>query len=51
MVARRSLTKLERRAHMSLHNTVDVDEDSKDESSYTKDRFGKKQKITNHESE
>ena len=45
MTTRRSLTKLERKAHMSIHNTVDVTDKSCRMVSYTKDRFGKKHDV------
>ena len=45
MVTRRSLNKLERKAHMSIHNTVEVVEEEVSEVSNTRDRFGKKHKI------
>ena len=45
MVAHRSLNKLERKAHMSLHNTVEVTGDEMDLKSFTRDRFGRKQVV------
>jgi len=50
MTTRRSLSKLERRAHMSIHNTVEVKEELEPVTAYTRDRFGKKQSVkTSHE--
>ena len=46
MTTHRSLTKLERKAHMSIHNKVEItDEITSEEKSLTRDRFGKKHKI------
>ena len=45
MGTRRSLNKLEFKAHMSIHNTVDVKEDEAKNSPFTRDRFGKKHEI------
>lgn len=45
MVTRRSLNKLERKAHMSIHHTKEVKEEEEQLSSFTRDRFGKKHKI------
>ncbi len=45
MAAHRSLNKLERKAHMSIHNHLDVAEESALVSSYTRDRFGKKHDV------
>ena len=45
MPTQRSLNKLERKAHMSVHNTVNVADDDKPGLRYTRDRFGKKQRI------
>lgn len=46
MSTHRSLNKLEFKAHMSIHNFVEVNdsEEPKDENS-TRDRFGKKHRI------
>ena len=45
MVTRRSLNKLERKAHMSIHDTKEVKEEKESLSHYTKDRFGKKHEV------
>ena len=45
MTTRRSLNKLERKAHMNIHNTVEVTGDETDAKSFTTDRFGKKQIV------
>ena len=47
MASKRSLNKLERKAHMSIHNVVEVTENECLDKglSYTRDRFGKKHKI------
>ena len=46
MSTKRSLNKLERKAHMNIHNTVEVREehDLRDQS-YVVDRFGKKHPV------
>ena len=49
MVTRRSLNKLERKAHMNIHNTVEVTDEDKAAKSFTRDRFGKKQAVLKHE--
>ncbi len=49
MVTRRSLNKLERKAHMSIHHTKEVKSEEENLSSFTKDRFGKKHKIASKE--
>jgi len=50
MTTRRSLSKLERKAHMSIHDTVEVKEEHEPVTAYTRDRFGKKQSVkTRHE--
>lgn len=46
MATHRSLNKLERKAHMSIHNHLDVVEEPVLVSSYTRDRFGKKHDIS-----
>ena len=51
MVTRRSLNKLERKAHMSIHNTKEVKDGDEPLSSFTKDRFGKKHKVVSKEGE
>lgn len=48
MVTHRSLNKMERKAHMNIHNVKDVAEDDiqqNSKSNYTRDRFGKKHKV------
>ena len=45
MTTHRSLNKLERKAHMSLHNTVEVTEETVREAGNTRDRFGKKHEV------
>ena len=47
MSAKRSLNKLEFKAHMNIHNTMPVADIQEVESalSYTRDRFGKKQEV------
>ena len=45
MVTRRSRTKLERKAHMNIHDTVDASKEKDSEANYTRDRFGKKHTI------
>ena len=42
----RSLNKLEFKAHMSIHNKVEVSEGETHEASHTRDRFGKKHRIS-----
>ena len=51
MVTHRSLNKLERKAHMSIHNTEEVREDDRlaGASGFTRDRFGRKQKVAKNE--
>ncbi len=44
MTTHRGLTKLERRAHMNIHNTKEVREPNK-QVGYTRDRFGKKHRV------
>lgn len=46
MTTHRSLNKLERRAHMSIHNTLEVTGENHNELSYTRDRFSKKQTVS-----
>ena len=47
MTTHRSLNKLERRAHMSIHNKVEVPEAGEPrQTSYARDRFGKKHGIS-----
>ena len=45
MATHRSRNKLERRAHMNIHNTVEVLNETPVAKNYTRDRFGKKQKA------
>lgn len=46
MTTKRSLNKLERKAHMNIHNTMEVVEgEMHPDACYTRDRFGKKQEI------
>lgn len=49
MVTHRSRNKLERKAHMNIHDTIDVAEDEarrlKTASGATRDRFGKNHEI------
>jgi hypothetical protein len=52
MTTHRSLNKLERKAHMSIHNTVEVVEEELIENvNYTRDRFGKKHKVAQNEND
>ena len=47
MTTHRSLNKLERRAHMSIHNKVEVfDVQELRQTGFTSDRFGKKHGIS-----
>ena len=48
MATHRSLNKLEFKAHMSIHNKVEVPENEAQGSHYTRDRFGKKQSVSAH---
>jgi len=45
MVTKRSLNKLERKAHMNIHDTKEVVDEAEVPSHYTRDRFGKKHKV------
>lgn len=45
MTTHRSLNKLERKAHMNLHQTREVTPETEAEKSNTRDRFGKKHKV------
>lgn len=45
MSAHRSLNKLERKAHMNIHNTVEVTGNEMDAKCFTRDRFGKRQAL------
>lgn len=49
MTTHRSLNKLERKAHMNIHNTVEVTDEDKSAKTFTRDRFGKKQIVYRHE--
>ena len=49
MATRRSLNKLEFKAHMSIHNLVDVKEDETHGSNFTRDRFGKNHRLQNED--
>ena len=49
MSTNRSLNKLEFKAHMSIHNKVAVPDEETHESSYTRDRFQKKHRISDDE--
>ena len=49
MPTHRSLNKLEFKAHMSIHNLVDVPEDETHGSNSTRDRFGKKHHLSNED--
>ena len=42
----RSLNKLEFKAHMSIHNKVEVSEGEAHDVNYTRDRFGRKQRVS-----
>ncbi len=46
MTTHRSLNKLEFKAHMSIHNFVDVPETEPEGLTWTRDRFGKKQTLS-----
>ena len=46
MTTHRSLNKLEFKAHMSIHNKVEVSDAGAHEASHTRDRFGKKHRIS-----
>lgn len=45
MATHRSLNKLEFKAHMSIHNMVDVPENESHDTNYTRDRFGKRHRL------
>ena len=45
MATHRSLNKLEFKAHMSMHNFVEVPEEEVQGSNSTRDRFGKKHNL------
>ena len=46
MSTHRSLNKLEFKAHMSIHNIKDVEEDETHGSGLTRDRFGKRHRLS-----
>ena len=46
MTTHRSLNKLEFRAHMSIHDKVAVSEEGSQGPHYTRDRFGKTQRVS-----
>ena len=46
MTTHRSLNKLEFKAHMSIHNKVEVSDGQTRDSNHTRDRFGKSHKIS-----
>ena len=46
MVTIRSRSKLERKAHMNIHDTLEVAEERTAYASYTRDRFGKSHEIS-----
>ena len=46
MSTTRSLNKLERKAHMSIHNTVDAAEPEPKDKNHTRDRFGKRHAVS-----
>ncbi len=45
MTMHRSLNKLERKAHMSIHNFAEWTESEEPVAGYSQDRFGKKHKV------
>lgn len=48
MTTHRSLNKMERKAHMNIHNVKDVAQDEAEKRAglhYTRDRFGKKHSV------
>ena len=49
MVMHRSLTKLERKAHMNIHVVAEWTEPEEPVAGYSKDRFGKKHKVFHRE--
>jgi len=49
MATHRSLNKLEFKAHMSIHNLVDVTEGETHDSHFTRDRFGKNHRLQNED--
>ena len=47
MSTHRSRNKMERKAHMNIHDTIEVvDGQSQETASFTKDRFGKKHHLS-----
>ena len=49
MATHRSLNKLEFKAHMSIHNFVEVKEGETHDSNFTRDRFGKNHCLQNED--
>jgi len=49
MATRRSLNKLEFKAHMSIHNFIEVAEAEMPEAHYTRDRFGQRHRLAGAE--
>lgn len=51
MATKRSRNKLERRAHMNIHHTIEVVDEVAPhrEANFTRDRFGKKHEIAKKE--
>ncbi len=49
MTTHRSLNKLEFKAHMSIHNMVDVPENESRDTNFTRDRFGKRHLLVNED--
>ncbi|MBI3252852.1 MAG: hypothetical protein HYZ52_06050 [Candidatus Omnitrophica bacterium] len=45
MTTHRSLNKLEFKAHMSIHNVVEVKDEESKEKGFTRDRLGKKHPV------
>ena len=45
MTTHRSLNKLEFKAHMNIHNLIDVPDSEDNSSNFTRDRFGKKHAL------
>lgn len=49
MPTHRSLNKLEFKAHMNIHNVVEVREGESHDSNFTRDRFGKSHRLQNED--
>jgi len=49
MPTHRSLNKLEFKAHMNIHNVVEVKEGESHDSNFTRDRFGKDHRLQNED--